>query len=79
MGVFLVVLVVVGIYLVSLCVHPWWSCSSCGESKRSAGRRGAHGRCLRCRGEGRYPRLGVKILMPGTARRMREGEKGRFF
>lgn len=80
MGMVLVIGVVVGIYLGSLVVLPWWTCPGCNDSKRASRHRGrAHGRCLRCKGEGRYPRIGVRILMPGMARNMREGKKGLFY
>lgn len=75
----LVVLVIVVVYLVSLKVKPWWTCRSCGGTEVRPGPGRSHSRCLRCRGNGRYPRIGVRVLMPGTARAMREGKKGTFY
>lgn len=75
----LVVLVIVAVYVISLVVHPWWSCPSCGGSEVRPGHGRSHGRCLRCSGNGRYPRIGVRMLMPGIARAMREGKKGTFY
>lgn len=79
MAVFLVVAVVVVVYLVSLKVKPWWTCPNCGGAEVTRGRGRSHGRCLKCRGNGRYPRLGVRILMPGTAREMLDGKEGTFY
>lgn len=79
MAAVLVIAVLVVVYLVSLVIHPWWNCPTCGGSEVTPGPGRSHRRCLRCEGNGRYPRLGVKILMPGTARKMRAGEKGTFY
>jgi tRNA(Ile2) C34 agmatinyltransferase TiaS len=79
MSLFLAIAIIVAVYLISLGVHPWWSCPRCGGSEVSQGRGRSHGRCLRCRGRGRYPRIGVRVLAPGTARKMLEGKEGRFF
>lgn len=70
-------------YRLSLTFWPWWPCGHCGGSKirRHPGRgriTRAHGGCLWCRGKGRHPRLGVRVLTPNRARDLRAGKPGRF-
>ena len=75
MGALLVIAVAaitVAAYLISLKVHPWAPCSRCSGGGKSRDRlwRGAFGTCPSCGGRGKHPRLGVKVLQPGRARRL---------
>jgi DnaJ-class molecular chaperone len=79
MAIVLIAAVAVVVYLVSLRVFPWWTCSRCKGSEVRRGRGLAHGRCRRCDGAGRYPRTGVRVLMPGRARDMIGGGRGRHY
>ncbi len=72
-----------GGYALSLTFFPWWSCRKCGGSKirRHPGKgkiRRAHGGCQRCQGEGRHPRLGVKIFTPSRAQDLVAGKTWRY-
>ncbi len=59
-------------YLVSLRLHPWWPCRSCGGSGKTRdwlwGK--ATGACPKCGGRGRLPRLGIRVLQRERAREM---------
>lgn len=82
-AVIVIALVILVAYRLSLTFWPWWPCSHCGGSKirRHPGRgriTKAHGGCLWCRGKGRHPRLGVRVLTPSRARDLRAGITGRF-
>jgi hypothetical protein len=64
------------VYGVSLRLHPWAPCRRCSGGGRSRDRvwRKAHGTCRACGGRGRHPRFGVRVLTPGRARRLTEGQ-----
>ena len=63
-------------YAVSLRLHPWAPCRKCdgGGKSRDAVWKKAHGTCRACGGRGRHPRLGIRVLQPGRARRMNSGQ-----
>lgn len=63
------------VYGTSLRLHPWTPCRACDGSgkSRDAMWKKAHGTCRACGGRGRHPRLGVRILQPGRARRLAAG------
>ncbi len=65
-------------FAVSLRVHPWRPCRSCGGSgkSRDAVWKTAFGTCKSCGGKGRRPRPGVRVLQPARARRMTGAQPG---
>jgi DnaJ-class molecular chaperone len=67
---------IAGAYYVSLRIHPWRPCRPCDGSgkSRDALWKSAFGTCRACGGRGRRPRLGVRALQPGRARRMTAGQ-----
>jgi hypothetical protein len=56
------------IYLVSLRIHPFISCRSCGGGGRRAGKvfGYTHRQCLSCGGQGRHRRLGTTVFHRGS-------------
>jgi hypothetical protein len=68
--------VIAAVYLVSLRFHPWWPCWRCRGTGRTRDRvwKRARGTCPACGGRGQRPRLGIRVLNPDRARRMRERE-----
>ncbi|HEY1321017.1 MAG TPA: hypothetical protein VGF32_12250 [Streptosporangiaceae bacterium] len=63
------------VYATSLRIHPWTPCRTCkgsGKSRDSVWKT-AFGTCRACGGRGRHPRLGVRVLQPGRARRLTAG------
>jgi DnaJ-class molecular chaperone len=62
----LAIIVVIG-YLVSLRLHPWHACRSCGGRghHRGAVFKYARRACTSCGGNGRRARLGVRVFHGG--------------
>jgi len=67
LGLFLIVMVLIGGYYVSLIRNPWVICSKChGQPKLKGGLFSyAHHTCPRCEGTGQELRLGRKLLNMG--------------
>jgi DnaJ-class molecular chaperone len=79
-----IILVIIGLaaaYGISLRLSPTWPCGRCqGKGARQDFLRPkAAGRCRHCGGTGRKPRLGVRLLMPGTYKQMNSGNHGRHY
>jgi hypothetical protein len=67
-----------GGYLVSLRVHPYRKCRSCGTSGRHESRgKTKYGNCWRCRNR-TLTRPGVRVLMPGLYSEIQAKRHGRF-
>lgn len=67
-----------GGYLVSLRVHPYRKCGSCGTSGRHVSRSGTKfGNCWRCQ-DRTLVRLGVRVLMRGLHAEIKAKRHGRF-
>ena len=65
-------------YLVSLRVHPYRTCRSCGTSGKHRSRSGTrYGNCWRCR-DRQLVRLGVRVLMRRRYAEIQAGKHGRF-
>jgi len=74
----LLALAVAGAYLVSLRVHPYRKCRSCGTSGRHESRDGKkYGNCWRCR-DRTLTRFGVRWLMRGLHSEIQAKRHGRF-
>jgi len=60
------------VYLASLRLHPKWPCRACRGTGKTRDRiwKSAHGTCAACSGRGWRPRLGIRVLQPGRARRL---------
>lgn len=58
--------------------HPWRTCRSCGGSGIHAGMTGVHGRCRSCHGRKQHVRPDVRMITPGRARRLMDGDTGRY-
>jgi len=56
------------IYLISLRIHPFMTCRSCGGTGRRAGKvfGYAHRQCMSCGGQGRHRRLGTTVFHRGS-------------
>ena len=56
------------IYLISLRIHPFMTCRSCGGSGRRSGKvfGYTHRQCLSCGGQGRHRRLGTTVFHRGA-------------
>jgi hypothetical protein len=61
--------------------HPLRDCTSCHGSKGHPDFiwSGAFGKCHKCRGSGVRPRPAVSVLMPDTARSIRNGGHGKHY
>lgn len=70
-------IVLAGLYAVSLAWHPFRACRACEGSgkERDAIWRYAWGECPGCGGTGKLPRLGVRVFQYARYRRLRK--KGR--
>jgi hypothetical protein len=83
MGLILVIAAVIMLaYLWSLKRHPYRSCRHCGGSKNHLDKnwQGAFGRCIWCsRTPGIRIRWGVRLLMRGTCRDIRAGNRGKYY
>ncbi len=76
----LAVLAVAGAYRYSLWRRPYRKCPrGCrsGDHVDTTLFKGAFGNCWFCHGKGKRVRLGVRLLMPGTAAAIRDGKHGR--
>lgn len=76
----LIGLAAAGAYRYSLWRRPHRKCPrGCkgGDNVDTTMFRGSFGRCWFCHGSGKRVRLGVRLLMPGTARDIRAGRHGR--
>jgi hypothetical protein len=68
------VMIITGAYAISLWLHPWRPCRSCGGDGKTRDLlwRKSFGTCAACGGIGRRPRLGVKVFQSPRAQRMRD-------
>jgi hypothetical protein len=76
----LAALAALGVFAADVWYAPWKACGSCKGGKTHGsflGITNVRGRCWKCKGAGQFPRLSVRILMPGTYREMKAGRAGR--
>lgn len=61
--------------------HPYYPCPRCGGRGMKADpvRNRAYGNCWKCGGRGEFPRMAVRIFMPGTAKKIASRQHGRNF
>lgn len=65
-------------YLVSLRVHPYRKCRTCGTGGRHQSRDGKHfGNCWSCRNQ-KLTRLGVRVFYHSLHSEIQAGKHGRF-
>ena len=59
--------ILLGVYLVSILLHPYKNCGACNGKGRHTGAvfRGAHRPCHKCSGRGRKQRLGAIVIGRG--------------
>jgi hypothetical protein len=77
-GLVLAAVIAGGAYLISLRVHPYRKCRSCGTSGRHESRgRTRYGNCWRCQ-DRTLVRLGVRVLMRRRYAEIQAGKHGRF-